>query len=180
MSAIEAVNPDLSGVLPQTYDRLDNGMLFELLKIFNSIPMDIEGDAFGKIYEYFLGKFAMSEGQKGGEFFTPTSIVRLIVEIIEPYHGTSSTRPAARAACSSRSRRVRRRRTGRTRRGISRSTARSASTRPCALCRMNLAVHGLLAGEIRAGQHLLRGRSQRRRPLRLRHGQSALQRQQGR
>ena len=51
------------------------------------IPMDIEGDAFGKIYEYFLGKFAMSEGQKGGEFFTPISIVKLIVEIIEPYHG---------------------------------------------------------------------------------------------
>ncbi len=49
--------------------------------------MDIEGDAFGKIYEYFLGKFAMSEGQKGGEFFTPTSIVKLIVEIIEPFHG---------------------------------------------------------------------------------------------
>ena len=51
------------------------------------MPMDIEGDAFGKIYEYFLGKFAMTEGQKGGELFTPTSIVKLIVEIIEPYHG---------------------------------------------------------------------------------------------
>ncbi len=49
--------------------------------------MNIEDDAFGKIYEYFLGKFAMTEGQKGGEFFTPTSIVRLIVEIIEPFHG---------------------------------------------------------------------------------------------
>jgi type I restriction enzyme M protein len=58
-----------------------------LLKNFSSIPMTIEGDAFGKIYEYFLGNFAMSEGQKGGEFFTPTSIVKLIVEIIEPYHG---------------------------------------------------------------------------------------------
>jgi type I restriction enzyme M protein len=53
----------------------------------NSIPMDIEGDAFGKIYEYFLGKFAMSEGQKGGEFFTPISIVKLIVRMIEPYKG---------------------------------------------------------------------------------------------
>ena len=53
----------------------------------NSIPDDIEGDVFGKIYEYFLGKFAMTEGQKGGEFFTPTSIVRLIVEIIEPFNG---------------------------------------------------------------------------------------------
>ncbi len=49
--------------------------------------MDIEGDVFGKIYEYFLGKFAMAEGQKGGEFFTPTSIVKLIVEILEPFKG---------------------------------------------------------------------------------------------
>jgi type I restriction enzyme M protein len=49
--------------------------------------MDIEGDAFGKIYEYFLGHFAMSEGQKGGEFFTPIAIVQLIVGIIEPFHG---------------------------------------------------------------------------------------------
>jgi type I restriction enzyme M protein len=49
--------------------------------------MSIEGDAFGKIYEYFLGKFALGEGQRGGEFFTPTSIVKLIVEILEPYHG---------------------------------------------------------------------------------------------
>ena len=47
----------------------------------------IEGDGFGLIYEYFLGKFALSEGRKGGEFFTPTSIVRLIVEILEPFHG---------------------------------------------------------------------------------------------
>jgi type I restriction enzyme M protein len=49
--------------------------------------MDVEGDFFGKVYEYFLGKFAMSEGQRGGEFFTPTALVKLIVEIIEPYHG---------------------------------------------------------------------------------------------
>ncbi len=49
--------------------------------------MEIEGDAFGKVYEYFLGNFAMQEVRKGGVFYTPTSIVRLIVEIIEPYHG---------------------------------------------------------------------------------------------
>ena len=49
--------------------------------------MTLEGDVFGKIYEYFLGKFAMAEGQRGGEFFTPTSLVKLIVEVIEPYHG---------------------------------------------------------------------------------------------
>jgi type I restriction enzyme M protein len=87
MRAIEGVNPDLKDVLPKTYNRLENSSLAELLKIMASIPMDIEGDAFGKIYEYFLGKFAMAEGQKGGEFFTPTAIVKLIVEILEPFHG---------------------------------------------------------------------------------------------
>ncbi|MBU0511981.1 MAG: type I restriction-modification system subunit M [Chloroflexi bacterium] len=87
MRAIEAENDDLRDVLPKTYNRLDNLVLFNLLKNFNSVPMDIEGDAFGKIYEYFLGNFAMSEGQRGGEFFTPTALVKLIVEIIEPFHG---------------------------------------------------------------------------------------------
>jgi type I restriction enzyme M protein len=87
MRAIETENPDLKDVLPKTYNRLENSALSELLKLLNSIPMDIEGDAFGKIYEYFLGKFAMSEGQKGGEFFTPTCIVKLIVGIIEPFGG---------------------------------------------------------------------------------------------
>jgi type I restriction enzyme M protein len=87
MKAIEAENEDLRDVLPKTYNHLDKSLLVSLLKNFSAIPMDIEGDAFGKIYEYFLGKFAMAEGQKGGEFFTPTSIVKLIVEIIEPYRG---------------------------------------------------------------------------------------------
>ena len=87
MKAIEEHNPDLKDVLPKTYNRLDSATLRELVRIFNSIPMDIEGDVFGKIYEYFLGKFAMTEGQKGGEFFTPTSLVKLIVSVIEPFHG---------------------------------------------------------------------------------------------
>jgi len=87
MKAIERENPDLKDVLPKTYNRLSNDALVALLKNFSAIPLDIEGDAFGKIYEYFLGKFAMSEGQKGGEFFTPTSLVKLIVEIIEPFSG---------------------------------------------------------------------------------------------
>jgi type I restriction enzyme M protein len=87
MRAIETENPDLKDVLPKTYNRFENALLKELLKTMNSVPMDIEGDAFGKIYEYFLGHFAMSEGQKGGEFFTPTAIVQLIVGIIEPFHG---------------------------------------------------------------------------------------------
>jgi len=87
MKAIEGDNEDLKDVLPKTYNSIDKTLLVSLLKNFAAIPMTIEGDAFGKIYEYFLGKFAMAEGQKGGEFFTPTSIVKLIVEIIEPFHG---------------------------------------------------------------------------------------------
>ena len=62
-------------------------ILPQLLKTFSDIPKDASGDVFGKIYEFFLGEFAMSEGQKGGEFFTPTSVVRFIVEVIEPYAG---------------------------------------------------------------------------------------------
>ncbi len=86
MKQIEAENEELKDILPKTYTRIENSTLVELLRILASIPK-MEGDAFGKIYEYFLGKFAMKEGQKGGEFFTPTSLVRLIVAIIQPYHG---------------------------------------------------------------------------------------------
>ena len=93
MKEIESKNTDLAGVLPQDFTGLhknpgeNSKILITLLKNFNQIPDDIEGDAFGEIYEYFLGEFARSEGAKGGEFFTPQSIVKLLVEIIEPYHG---------------------------------------------------------------------------------------------
>ncbi|WP_434985628.1 type I restriction-modification system subunit M [Vreelandella zhaodongensis] len=85
MKAIEEENPDLKGALPRTYTRLDNWVLQELLKQIG--PVDLSGDAFGKVYEYFLGNFALKEGQKGGVFYTPESVVKLIVEILEPYHG---------------------------------------------------------------------------------------------
>ena len=85
MAAVEEENEDLKGVLPRAYTRLDNSILIELLRLLG--PVELEGDAFGQVYEYFLGAFAMKEGQKGGVFYTPTSIVKLIVEIIEPFHG---------------------------------------------------------------------------------------------
>ena len=87
MKAIEEENDDLRGVLPQNYTAFDNSLLVSLLKTLNFDLSNVAGDVFGQIYQYFLGKFAMSEGQKGGEFFTPPSLVRLIVEVIEPYHG---------------------------------------------------------------------------------------------
>ncbi len=92
MEAIEEYKPELKGVLPQEeYFRLtrtDNTIPKQLLKNFADIPKDASGDMFGQIYEYFLGNFAMAEGQGGGEFFTPRSVVRLMVEIIEPHKGT--------------------------------------------------------------------------------------------
>ena len=87
MEHIERENKNLAGVLPKDYTIFENDVLVALLRNFAGIPMDVEGDVFGRIYEYFLGEFARNEGQKGGEFFTPVSIVRLIVEIIEPFHG---------------------------------------------------------------------------------------------
>lgn len=88
MKEVEENNPDLKWILPKSYNLFkEKSTLIDLLRNFNSIPDDIEWDAFWGIYEYFLGKFALWEGQKWWEFFTPTSIVKLIVEIIEPYHG---------------------------------------------------------------------------------------------
>ena len=87
MKTIEEENPSLRGVLPKSFTKLDNSVLIGLLKNFSQIKLDTEGDKFGQIYEYFLGKFAMAEGKRGGEFYTPTSIVKLIVEVIEPFRG---------------------------------------------------------------------------------------------
>lgn len=92
MEAIEQYKPELQGVLPQDeyfrLSRTDKTIPKQLLKNFADIPEDASGDMFGQIYEYFLGNFAKAEGQGGGEFFTPRSVVRLMVEIIEPHRGT--------------------------------------------------------------------------------------------
>jgi type I restriction enzyme M protein len=91
MKAIEEYKPELEGVLPKdeyaALTRTDKPLPNQLLKTFADIPADTSGDLFGQIYEYFLAEFARSEGQKGGEFFTPRSVVRLMVEIIEPHGG---------------------------------------------------------------------------------------------
>lgn len=87
MREIEKHNPKLAGVLPKTYNLFTSTLLKELLKKVSEIPATLDYDAFGRIYEYFLGAFAMSEGQGGGEFYTPSSIVRLLTEVIEPFHG---------------------------------------------------------------------------------------------
>jgi type I restriction enzyme M protein len=94
MALIEKNKPELKGILPQDeYFRLirkqeSRTIPKQLLKNFADIPRDATGDIFGQIYEYFLGSFAIAEGQGGGEFFTPRSVVRLMVEIIEPHDGT--------------------------------------------------------------------------------------------
>lgn len=87
MKLIEKDNSDVRGVLPKNYGKLPKDVLLNLLRSFNSIEKTMNGDVFGHVYEYFLGNFHKTTGEKGGEYFTPTSIVKLIVEIIEPYHG---------------------------------------------------------------------------------------------
>jgi type I restriction enzyme M protein len=88
MKLIEDEYDNLKGVLPKNFSIFSKDLLRELLRIFNKeVLQKAEGDLFGKIYEYFLGKFAMSGAQEGGEFFTPMSLVQTIVNVIEPDHG---------------------------------------------------------------------------------------------
>jgi type I restriction enzyme M protein len=87
MRLVEAENEELSGVLPLSYATLGNEIIVALLRQVDELLKDVSGDTYGKVYEYFLAKFAMGEGQRGGQFFTPTPLVRLIVEIIEPHGG---------------------------------------------------------------------------------------------
>lgn len=94
MIAIEASVTDqhgnklLEGALPKDYLGLEQDLLAELIKIFNRPALQTAtGDVFGRIYEYFLNQFAQSGAQEGGEFFTPPSLVRMIVNVIEPDHG---------------------------------------------------------------------------------------------
>jgi type I restriction enzyme M protein len=149
MRDIEKHNSQLAGVLPKTYNLFTSTLLKELLKKVSEIPARVDYDAFGRIYEYFLGEFARTEGQKGGEFYTPSPIVRLLTEVIEPFHGrildpacgsggmfVQSARfvaehkknPAAELAIC----------------GVEKTDETGR------LCRLNLAVHGL-EGDIRHG-----------------------------
>ena len=169
MRDIEKHNPQLAGVLPKTYNLFTSTLLKELLKRVSEIPASLDYDAFGRIYEYFLGEFAMSEGQGGGEFYTPSSIVRLLTEVIEPYHGrildpacgsggmfVSSARfvfehkrqPAAGQSAGNRPKDY----SGEPTRELSiHGVEKTDETGR--LCRLNLAVHGL-EGEIKHGGNI--------------------------
>jgi type I restriction enzyme M protein len=93
MLAIEKDNPSLRGVLPIVYaqEKLDKQSLGALIDMFSTATIGTKEaqsrDVLGKVYEYFLGQFALAEGKKGGQFYTPTHVVRLLVEMLEPYEG---------------------------------------------------------------------------------------------
>jgi type I restriction enzyme M protein len=148
MEATEAHNETVADVLPRTYHRFDNATLRALLRIFNRITMDVEGDVFGQIYEYFLGKFAMAEGQRGGEFFTPTSLVKLIVEVIEPYEGYILDPACGSGGMFVQSANFVRRHKGST--GDVSIYGQERVVDTVRLCKMNLAVHGI-EGDIQQG-----------------------------
>lgn len=147
MTAIERENPQLAGVLPRGYQTFDSRLLKELLKAFSSISANAGGDAFGRIYEYFLSEFAMSEGQAGGEFYTPDGIVRLLVEVLEPFHGRILDPACGSGGMFVSSARfvAEHKRNPATELAIHGQEKVAETTK---LCRMNLAVHGL-EGDIR-------------------------------
>jgi type I restriction enzyme M protein len=147
MDAVENANPELKGILPRGYQRLDRSTLIELVRLFAPLPRQLDGDAFGLIYEDFLSNFASQEGRLGGEFFTPYSIVRLIVEVIEPFHGR-----VLDPACGSGgmfvqcAKFVERHNKSATKELSVFGTEKTEETVP--LAKMNLALHGL-SGDIR-------------------------------
>jgi type I restriction enzyme M protein len=149
MDAIEAENEELKDVLPKSYTSLQKDVLVALLKLFSSLPMDVEGDLFGKIYEYFLGNFARVEGQKGGEFFTPTALVKLIVDIIEPYHGRIYDPACGSGGMFVQSAKFVERHQKSPSNEIS-VYGQEKTAETIRLCKMNLAVHGL-SGDIKQG-----------------------------
>ena len=88
MKAIEAKFEPLEGVLPKDYGIFETRVLEDLMRLFNSEQIKtVTGDVFGRIYEYFLAKFSIQKAHDNGEFFTPSSIVQMIVNVIEPNHG---------------------------------------------------------------------------------------------
>ncbi len=93
MDAIEKDNPSLKGVLPKVFaqEKLDKQSLGGLINLISTAVLGTKEaqskDILGKVYEYFLGEFALAEGKKGGQFYTPASVVKLLVEMLEPYEG---------------------------------------------------------------------------------------------
>ncbi|ALA57886.1 type I restriction-modification system subunit M [Nitrospira moscoviensis] len=149
MRDVEKRNPQLNGVLPKTYEIFTGTLLKELLKRVSEIPATIDYDAFGRIYEYFLGEFARTEGQKGGEFYTPSSIVRLLVEVLEPYHGRILDPACGSGGMFVQSARF----VAEHKKNPSSELAIHGQEKVAAtvaLCRMNLAMHGL-EGDIKEG-----------------------------
>ena len=117
MAGIERDNPALKGVLPKDYARpaLDKQRLGQLIDMISNLSFtsplpqgegkgeggfDRAKDLLGRVYEYFLWQFASAEGKKGGEFYTPRCVVKLPVEMLEPYRAACTTPAAARRACS--------------------------------------------------------------------------------
>jgi len=152
MGVIEAEYEVLKGALPRDYPAFETDLLAELVKIFDRPAIKAAtGDVFGRIYEYFLNKFAMSGAQEGGEFFTPPSLVRMIVNIIEPDHGL-----VLDPACGSAGMFVQ---TGHFIEDVRHQQANDTVTfhgqeksdTNTKLARMNLVVHGLDASNIRQG-----------------------------
>jgi type I restriction enzyme M protein len=145
MLAIEKVNPSLKGVLPKEYARpaLSAIMLGELIDLIANIKLDNDKsrDVLGRVYEYFLGQFAGSEGKRGGEFYTPRSVVKTMVEMLQPYKGRVYDPCCGSGGMFVQSERFVDSHEGRT--GDIAIYGQESNHTTWRLCRMNLAVRGI-------------------------------------
>ena len=178
MTAIEAEFEPLLGVLPKDYGIFETKVLEDLMRLFNSEQIkQATGDVFGRIYEYFLAKFSIQKAHDNGEFFTPSSIVQTIVNVIEPDHGTVFDPACGSGGMFVQSSHFIEHEGGDTAKKVvfygqekNRDTIRIA--------KMNLAVHGL-EGKIAEAITYYQDEHTPGRQVRLRDGQSAVQRGPG-
>lgn len=148
MNAIERDFEPLAGQLPKDYEKFDHDLLESILRTFDSQPLrEATGDVFGRIYEYFLMKFAMQGAQDNGEFFTPPSLVQLIVNVIEPDHGVVADLACGSGGMFVQSSHFIEDHGGRTMDKVTFYGQEKTAT-TIRLAKMNLAVHGL-EGDIR-------------------------------
>lgn len=153
ITALETQNPSLSGILPKGYaqHQIGDRVLLELMNLFDSMGSEANGtgngDVLGRVYEYFLGEFAAAEGKRGGQYYTPPSVVQLLVELLQPYQGKVYDPCCGTGGMFVQSEKFVLARQGQLN-DIS-LFGQESNQRTFQLCRMNLALRGINHGNIR-------------------------------
>lgn len=146
MRLIEEAYHDLGGILPKNYQELDADLLRELIRVFNKDSVkDLKGDVFGRVYEYFLMKFSMigAGAQEGGEFFTPLSLVQLIVNILSPLGGVVHDPACGSGGMFVQTGHFAKLHTGKDVNAVLKAYGTELKSNNVRIAKMNLAIHGI-------------------------------------